>query len=157
MHVIAAAFGLSALLAHVPTAYVVLKFVGAAYLVWLGVSMLRSAGVRAEAPSMRKKSAKRAFVDSFLVEFLNPKTAIFFLAFLPQFVDPAGAFPIWVQFLILGAAVNLAFGSADLVAVFFTSYVMAKLKKSGPYQKLSQWLAGSLMILLGIRLALSNE
>jgi threonine/homoserine/homoserine lactone efflux protein len=126
VHVLAAALGLSALLTHVPTAYIALKFAGAAYLVWLGINMLRSSREQVGIPQSRKKSTKRAF-------------------------------PVWLQFLVLGAVVNIAFASADLVAVFFTSLVMEKMKRTGPYRKLTQWFAGSLMAILGVRLALSNE
>jgi threonine/homoserine/homoserine lactone efflux protein len=108
-------------------------------------------------PQSRKKSTIRAFLDNFLVELPTPKSAIFFVAFLQQFADPAGAFPVWLQFLILGVVVNIAFASADSGAVFFTSLVMEKMKHTGPYRKLTQWFAGSLMTILGIRLALSNE
>ncbi|MGI9373896.1 MAG: LysE family translocator [Hyphomicrobiales bacterium] len=157
VHVLAAAFGLAALLAAVPTAYTVLKFVGAAYLVWIGISMIYMKESPASAPKFKQKSSKRAFVDGFMVEVLNPKTALFFLAFLPQFIDPAAAFPVWVQFFILGFITNLFLSSADLVAVFFTSFIMRRLKESGPGKKIAQWVAGSMMIGLGINLALSKD
>jgi threonine/homoserine/homoserine lactone efflux protein len=96
-HVLGATLGLSAVFRYVPEAYALLKFAGAAYLVWLGIAMLRGGG-DAEAPTVAPKSARRAFIESIVVELLNPKVAIFFIAFLPQFVDPSASFPVWLQF-----------------------------------------------------------
>ena len=94
-HVFAAAFGLSAVFRHVPELYAALKIVGALYLVVLGIGMLRSRGTgAAEAAAPAPKTARRAFLESVLVELLNPKVAIFFIAFLPQFVDPSASLPI---------------------------------------------------------------
>ena len=88
-----------------------------------------------------------------MVEILNPKVAIFFIAFLPQFVDPAASLPIWLQFLILGTIVNFAFSSADIVTVLATSTVMAKLRHAGLGQKLVRLAGGSILIGLGVKLA----
>jgi len=102
VHVAAAAFGLSALLASSATAFSVVKYLGAAYLVWLGIRQFRrrvdrdAAGV--EPPP--GYSPARIFGEGVLVNVLNPKTAIFFLAFLPQFVDP-GRGPVAVQMVLL--------------------------------------------------------
>lgn len=150
-HVIAATLGLSAVFRYVPEAYTALKIAGAAYLVWLGVQMLRGGGTDA-APKIAPKSARRAFAESIVVELLNPKVAIFFIAFLPQFVDPAGSLPIWLQSLILGVIVNLAFSSADLVTVFAASAVVRRLKKSGTAERFARWIGGGLLIGLGIKL-----
>lgn len=150
-HVIAATLGLSAVFRYVPEAYTALKIAGAAYLVWLGVQMLRGGGMDA-APKIAPKSARRAFAESIVVELLNPKVAIFFIAFLPQFVDPAGSLPIWLQSLILGVIVNLAFSSADLVTVFAASAVVRRLKKSGTAERFARWIGGGLLIGLGIKL-----
>ncbi len=149
-HVIAATLGLSAVFRYVPEAYTALKIAGAAYLVWLGVQMLR--GGTDTAPKITPKSARRAFAESIVVELLNPKVAIFFIAFLPQFVDPAGSLPIWLQSLILGVIVNLAFSSADLVTVFAASAVVRRLKKSGTAERFARWIGGGLLIGLGIKL-----
>ncbi len=150
-HVIAATLGLSAVFRYVPEAYTALKIAGALYLVWLGVQMLRGGGTD-ETPRIAPKSARRAFAESIVVELLNPKVAIFFIAFLPQFVDPAGSLPVWLQSLILGVIVNLAFSSADVVTAFTASAVMARLKRSGAMARAARWIGGGLLIGLGVKL-----
>ena len=155
-HVFAAAFGLSAVFRHVPELYVALKIVGAVYLVWLGIGMMRSRGTAPDPAAVAPKSARRAFVESVVVELLNPKVAIFFIAFLPQFVDPTASFPIWLQFLILGTIVNFAFSSADLVTVLAASTVMGKLRSDGLGRKLVRYGGGSILVGLGARLALDR-
>jgi threonine/homoserine/homoserine lactone efflux protein len=150
-HVIAATLGLSAVFRYVPEAYTALKVAGALYLVWLGVQMLRGSGA-SDAPQIKPKSTRRAFMESIVVELLNPKVAIFFIAFLPQFVDPAGSLPIWLQSLILGVIINLAFSSADVVTVFTASAVVTRLRKSGTMERTARWIGGGLLIGLGVKL-----
>jgi threonine/homoserine/homoserine lactone efflux protein len=154
-HVLGATLGLSAVFRYVPEAYALLKFAGAAYLVWLGIAMLRGGG-DAQAPTIAPKSARRAFIESIVVELLNPKVAIFFIAFLPQFVDPSASLPVWLQFLILGVIVNFAFSSADLVTVFTATAVMGRLRKSGRAERVARWLGGGLLIGLGIKLGMDK-
>ncbi len=153
LHVFAAAFGLSAVFKHVPELYFAVKIAGALYLVWLGIGMIRSRLAATEGPVAPPKTVKRALLDSFIVEILNPKVALFFIALLPQFVDPAAAFPVWLQFLILGTIVNFAFSSADLVTVLGASVVVRTMKKTRTGFALGRWLGGSMMIGLGIKLA----
>jgi threonine/homoserine/homoserine lactone efflux protein len=157
VHVIAATLGLSAIFRHVPEAYVALKFAGAAYLVWLGISMIRAKVLSADMPMVRDKSVSRAFIESIVVEVLNPKVAIFFIAFLPQFVDPAASLPIWAQFLILGTIVNFAFSTADIVTVFLTSTVMTALRRTERAQRWLKWAGGTVLAGLGVRLALDRS
>lgn len=153
VHVFAAAFGLSAVFKHVPELYLAVKIAGALYLVWLGIGMIRSRLSAPDQPVAPPKTVKRALVDSFIVEILNPKVALFFIALLPQFVDPAASLPVWAQFLILGTIVNFAFSSADLVTVFGATLVMKTMKASRAGFALGRWLGGSLMIGLGVKLA----
>ncbi|MET0605105.1 MAG: LysE family translocator [Beijerinckiaceae bacterium] len=155
-HVIAATFGLSAVFRHVPELYAALKIAGALYLVWLGFTMMRQRDGAAPGAAIAPKTAKRAFFESVLVELLNPKVAIFFIAFLPQFVDPNASLPIWLQFLILGVIVNFAFTSADIVTVFAASAVMGRLKRDGGALKLFRVAGGSLLMGLGAKLALDR-
>lgn len=123
-------------------------------LIWLGFSMVRSK-LEGEAVNLaiEPKSARRAFIDSIIVDVLNPKTALFFLAFLPQFVDPAAAFPVWLQLLILGIAVNFIFSSADLVGVLLAGAMVGRLKRSSAVQVLARRAAGTVLMGLGVHLA----
>jgi threonine/homoserine/homoserine lactone efflux protein len=102
VHVAFAAAGLSAILASSATAFSVVKWLGVAYLVWLGLQRLLARDENADAPpGVRPEPLARVFRQSVLVQVLNPKVALFFLAFLPQFVDPSrGA--AWTQIVVLG-------------------------------------------------------
>jgi threonine/homoserine/homoserine lactone efflux protein len=100
VHVAAAALGLSALLASSAAAFTVLKYLGAAYLVYLGVRKLRERDEEPDRPS-EGRSRPRLFWEGVLVQVLNPKTALFFLALLPQFVDPARG-SVALQVVLLG-------------------------------------------------------
>lgn len=153
VHVVAAAFGLSAVFKHVPELFMAVKLAGAGYLVWLGIGMIRARLKDAEPEIRQAKTVKRALLDSFVVEILNPKVALFFIALLPQFVDPAATLPVWAQFLILGTIVNFAFSSADLVTVFGASMVMKLMRASKASFGFGRWIGGSLMIGLGVKLA----
>lgn len=156
-HVIAAALGLSAIFVHVPEAYLALKIAGAAYL-WIGIGMIRrkDAPDAADVSAVPPRSPRRAFLDSVVVELLNPKVAIFFIAFLPQFVDPAAAFPLWAQFLILGTIVNFAFSSADVVTILAASAVMGRVRRSGSVGRWMRYAAGSVLVGLGLKLAVAK-
>ncbi|WP_428700314.1 LysE family translocator [Stappia sp.] len=159
VHVGAAAAGLSVLFHAVPPLYLAVKIAGALYLAWLGVTLIRNAGKPAQggdAPAARTNSARKAFLESITVEVLNPKTAVFFLAFLPQFVDAGAAFPVWMQFLILGTAVNAMFSSADLACVLFAASLRSRLARSGRAQKLARRTGGAILIGLGAHLALQR-
>ena len=154
-HIIAAAAGLSALFHAVPVAYTCVKLAGAFYLVWLGISLFRSPDPQAE-NTAAPTGGRRAFLQSVTVEILNPKTAIFFLAFLPQFVDSAAALPIWAQLAILGTVVNLIFTFADVVSVFLADVILARLKRSSGVQALVRKAGGMILIGLGAHLALQK-
>lgn len=157
-HIIAAAAGLSVLFHAVPVVYALVKLAGAIYLIWLGISLFRAkaagAGdLQAETP----RSARKAFAESIVVEVLNPKTAIFFLAFLPQFIDSAASLPVWVQFVVLGLAVSVIFTIADVFAVALAGLVMARLNRSSTAQKLAQLAGGTILVGLGAHLALQRS
>ncbi len=156
-HVAAAALGLAAVLSYVPEAYAALKLAGAAYLVWLGLSILRRKLEVEDLPQALSRTARRAFFESVAVEVLNPKTALFFIAFLPQFVDPGAGLPVTAQFMILGTIVNLTFSSADLVCVLLASSILARLRRGGAMGRLAKIAGGSLLVGLGVRLALLRD
>jgi threonine/homoserine/homoserine lactone efflux protein len=90
------------------------------------------------------------------VEVLNPKTAIFFLAFLPQFVDVNATFPVWLQLLVLGTVVNVIFSSADIVFVLLAGSIMDRLSKSTRVQVWMRRAGGTLLMGLGMRLAMDR-
>jgi threonine/homoserine/homoserine lactone efflux protein len=107
-------------------------------------------------PGVAPKSARRAFFESVTVEVLNPKTAIFFMAFLPQFIDASGA-PVWVQFVALGTIVNLMFSLADVIGVMLASAIVSRLRGSSRAQKLMQRAGGAILVGLGTHLALQRS
>ncbi|MGI9303321.1 MAG: LysE family translocator [Gammaproteobacteria bacterium] len=161
VHVVAAAGGLSVLFHVIPALYVAVKVVGAIYLVWLGLAMIHSA-TKSESStrlvtSGRAKSARHAFLESIAVEVLNPKTAIFFLAFLPQFVEPAGSLPVWVQLMVLGTVVNLAFSSADLLCVWFAGAIVEGFRRTPRTGRIMECIGGSLLVGLGAHLAFQRS
>ena len=158
VHVVAAAAGLSVLFHVVPTLYLAVKLTGAAYLIYLGVRMFRAARADGETPValLAQKSTGRAFLESMLVEILNPKTAIFFLAFLPQFIDATAGFPVWLQFLILGTLVNAMFTIADIVCVLAASTVTARLSRVSSLQRNLQRAGGAILVGLGLHVALQR-
>jgi threonine/homoserine/homoserine lactone efflux protein len=121
VHVAAGALGVSAIVMASAEAFAVLKLVGAVYLVWLGIRTFRAA--RAAVPLAAKAAGtRRAFREGILVEALNPKTAAFFLAFIPQFIDPAAG-SVALQFGLLGC-LSVALNTAvDLVVARFAASV----------------------------------
>ncbi|MEL7259106.1 MAG: LysE family translocator [Pseudomonadota bacterium] len=127
VHIIMAAAGVSALLLAFPWAYDAIRYAGAAYLLWLAVQAWRASGELSEGRAAR--SVWRAIRRGFITNVLNPKTALFIFAFIPQFTDPAIG-PIWTQILVLGvifmvfgAAFSLSLGAA---AGFFAHALKAK-------------------------------
>lgn len=158
VHVLAAAMGLAILLQAIPSLYLAVKFAGAAYLIWLGISMFLTKAETAAKPQVAdRKSAARAFWESVSVEVLNPKTAIFYVAFLPQFADPSAAFPIWVQLIILGTIVNIMFSSADAICVVLADKITMLFKASSSANRIANKIGGSVLVALGVNLALDQR
>jgi threonine/homoserine/homoserine lactone efflux protein len=157
-HILAAALGLAALFAAIPALYAVVKLAGAGYLTWLGLTLFFG---RKEsyipAGLIEPKSPRRAFWDGVAVEILNPKTALFFLTFLPQFTDVSAALPLWGQLLVLGAIVNIIFSSADVFCVLLADEVVRLFRRSVSAHQLARRLGGGILIALGINLAVSRQ
>ncbi|MEM6709476.1 MAG: LysE family translocator [Pseudomonadota bacterium] len=156
LHVFAASAGLAVVLRTLPTAYLILKLLGAAYLIWLGISFWRRASDALALPDTAalETASQQSFWQSVVVEILNPKTALFFVAFLPQFADPSAALPLWAQLVVLGTLVNVMFSSADLLCVWLAQGLARRL----PVAATAGWLkrgAGCVLILLGARLGTS--
>ena len=118
-HVAAGAVGVSALMMASAEAFTVLKLAGAIYLVWLGIKTIRDAGAGVSV-NAGNVTAWRALRDGIAVEAFNPKTAAFFLAFLPQFVDPAIG-PVWLQFLALGLVSVILNTTVDVIVVLMAA------------------------------------
>jgi threonine/homoserine/homoserine lactone efflux protein len=156
VHVFASVVGLTAVLAASSMAFTALKWLGAAYLVWIGIRALTS---KASPPSAEPGAAmalprSAIFWQGFWSDVLNPKVAIFFLAFLPQFVDISNPnMGVTQQLLLLGITSNVVAIGLNLTLVCFASALTSRLRRS---QRVVAWLhkaMGSLFILLGIRLA----
>ena len=154
VHVAAAAIGLSAVLASSAEAFTVVKYAGAAYLLYLGIRALLSRGEDVEAPASRGR--RRLFWQGLVVAALNPKTALFFLAFLPQFMDPSRG-SVALQAAVLGALfVALATLSDAAYAVLAGSaggWLRRRLAHRGRLARIS----GGVYIALGAAAALSGE
>jgi threonine/homoserine/homoserine lactone efflux protein len=158
VHIFAAVVGLSAILASSQTAFVVLKYAGAAYLAYLAISLLRSPAhdAGAEAPTRDRQGGWRLFRSAALVNILNPKVALFFLAFLPQFVDPDAAVPA-VQILCLGLWFNFAGTIVNLIVAAATAHAAARVARTGWAAKAARWLAATILGGLAVQLALSES
>lgn len=147
-HVIAAALGLSALLLSSALAFDVVKYLGAAYLIYLGIRKLRSSDHIAE-QSVQRDSLRRIFLQGIVVAVLNPKTALFFFAFLPQFVDPATG-NITLQIVLLGLiTVTLAIVT-DSIYAFMAGTAGRWLRSSLRYLRFQRYFSGTVYIGLGL-------
>jgi threonine/homoserine/homoserine lactone efflux protein len=156
VHILAAAVGLSALLVSSALAFAIVKYLGAAYLIWLGVRAFLAKDPDPKAPVVPAAPLHRAFRDGFVVNLFNPKTAIFFLAFLPQFVDPARGAVHW-QILILG----LTFMGLGIVSDGMFALVAGTagnfLRRSQRFQRILRWFSGTSFIGLGVSAALATR
>ena len=161
VHVAAAAFGLAAVFHHFPFAYGVLKLLGAAYLVYLGIQHFRRAG-RSPSSSqqprgnLQARSGRRILAQSIVVEVSNPKTALFFLAFLPQFVDLSRGPPA-PQILVLGCIVSLSAIPCDLLVAWLSGRAATAMSKSACVARIQEYLSGSILVGLGIYVARSER
>ncbi|ACZ84497.1 LysE family translocator [Streptosporangium roseum] len=156
VHVAAAALGVSALLAASATAFAVVKYLGAAYLVWLGIRKLMSRPDDAEAAGPPVASRSRMFWEGFVVNVLNPKTAIFFLAFLPQFTDPSRG-PIAPQILLLGVIWITLGMASDGAFALLASAMAGRLRRSARARRRLDVTSGVVYIGLGAVAAFTGE
>ncbi len=153
-HVLAAGFGVSALLATSATAFGVVKFAGAAYLVYLGLHTLlrRDDGPLDVAAS--PGGIRRAFTQGSTTELLNPKTALFFLAFIPQFVDPAR--PLMPQFLLLGTISVCCNTAVDVLVALVAGPLGGWLRRSARLRRGQRAFTGCALVGLGASVALAD-
>lgn len=160
VHVFAAALGLSALLMASAAAFTVVKFAGAAYLVYLGVRTLLARDGLHDAPETSdgldgSSRSSEAFYQGIMAEILNPKAALFFLAFLPQFVNPQGS--IALQILLLGC-ISVSFNTAvDLVVANFAGSIGRRLRESVRLRRGQRLFSGCALIGLGAYVAVAGE
>lgn len=158
VHVSAAALGLSAILATSATAFTIVKYTGAAYLVYLGIKNLRcpQAGLRLPAESPERLSPWQAFKQGMLIDILNPKVAIFFMAFLPQFIRPEIA-AVPLQIAGLGILVILIGFPIECLFVLLAAKLMRALQTNSAIGPWLERLFSSILIGLGVKLALYEK
>ena len=150
VHILAATLGLSAILASSQAAFDLIKWIGAAYLLWIAFSLVRGKAAQAAQPG------RRTFRAAMLVNILNPKVALFFLAFLPQFVDPAAAMP-WLQILCLGLWFDLVGTLVNVVIALAAAGTAARLRNVAWIGAAARWLAATAIGALAVQLALASR
>ncbi len=157
-HVMAAATGLSLVLATSATAFTLVKYSGAAYLIYLGVRMIVSAreNLDAEIEIPDGQARRNPFWQGIATEVLNPKTAIFFLAFIPQFVNRTSGGVFW-QFLLLGTITVALNTSCDLIVTFMAAPIGARLRSSAVLRRRQRAATGLTLIGLGAFVAMSDS
>lgn len=156
IHALAAGLGLSAVLATSAMAFELLKYAGAAYLIWLGIKSWREpAPASGQVAGQVTAGARNLYLRSVVTGVLNPKVALFFLAFLPQFVAPERG---WVplQFLVLGVLLSLI----GLTHSLTLSYLIGRFGRGASHPRFARWkqrITGSVFIALGLRLAVQQR
>lgn len=155
LHVLAAAAGLSLLVAKSAAAFTIVKYVGAVYLVYLGVRLLLQMGGDTPSGRVAAQGPRRALLEGALVEVLNVKTALFFLAFLPQFVQPSK--PVVPQLVLLGTICVTLNTLVDIIAVLASARLLASRASRAARERLLRRASGTTMMSLGAFLALSRR
>ena len=156
VHVVAAAFGVSALIASSATAFTIVKYVGAAYLVLLGIRKLLARDAEEPDPEPSGPvTTRRLFWQGVVVNILNPKTALFFLAFLPQFVDPSAA--VAPQMLVLGTMLVGLGVVSDGTYALLAAGAGRKLRETAAARRRLDRLSGGVFVSLGLVAALAGE
>ena len=156
VHTLAAAIGLSALLMTSALAYNIVKYTGAAYLIYLGIRTILSREEQDTLATLQKRSLTTTFSQGVLSNVLNPKIALFFIAFLPQFVDSTQggiAIQIAILGLIFDAMTIFCFVSVALLSSSFGDW----LQNNSSWRPFQRWFTGSVLVCLGVRLALPEQ
>ncbi|EKV01227.1 putative threonine efflux protein [Leptolyngbya sp. PCC 7375] len=154
-HVVAAALGISIVLAASAFAFNLVKYLGAAYLIYLGIKTILSRDHHIGMANVRSTGYKRAFFQGVTVEVLNPKTALFFLAFIPQFINPDGV--VFAQFLLLGSTSVALNTSVDFIVIALAGPIGQWLKSSPRLRRGQRYATGTGLIALGSYVALTGE
>jgi len=158
VHICAATLGLSAILAASATLFNAVKIIGAVYLLYVGIGLIRSAATIATATiatDRRLTSMRGIFLQGFLTNVLNPKVALFFLAFLPQFVDSEAPNPL--AFLFLGAIFDINGTLWNLLVARLAAGISSALAPSMTFKQWFNRCVGGVLILVGLRLALADN
>ncbi len=155
VHVTVAAVGLSALLAASAKSFLIVKYAGAVYLIVLGVRSILSARRVSSIPSIQPHGTRRAFLEGIITEALNVKTALFFLAFIPQFVNHA--LPMAPQFVFLGLLCVCLNSGVDCLVVLLASRLSGYFRHSPRPARYMSYGSGSVLLGLGAYVALSES
>ena len=153
VHILAAVLGLSAILASSQAAFDLIRYAGALYLLWVAFTLVRGSG-GTEDSGQPRVPARRVFRAAMLVNILNPKVALFFLAFLPQFVDPDAAVPA-LQILALGIWFDLVGTLVNVAVALAIAAGAARLGRRAWISRAARWFAATTMAALALQLALS--
>lgn len=153
VHTVLAALGLSVILAQSAVVFMMVKIAGAVYLAYLGLTMLLAKAPLATAPSQAAMSPKDTFWQGLIIDVLNPKVALFFLSFLPQFIDPQNSYGI-IPFLILGLTFIVTGALWLLFVVYFSAKVTTLLREK---TNVMNKVCGSIYILLGAKLLTAEK
>jgi threonine/homoserine/homoserine lactone efflux protein len=156
VHTVAIASGLAALLRALRLAYEIVRLAGAAYLIWLGVQALRGKAGPASSKTLDRASEWAVFRQGAITNILNPKVALFFLAFLPQFADPARG-SVALQIVVLGCVFNTSGTIVNIAVAHLAASAGRWLGARGDVERIFRWLTASVFIGLGLRLALGDR
>lgn len=156
IHAGAAALGLSVILAYSPLAYTVVKYLGAGYLVYLGVQILLVRERQLPTAVLAHATLTRVFWQGVVTELLNPKIVLFFLSFLPQFVDPARG-SVAGQTLVLGLLFHVTGVPINMLVAVIGGAMASWVSQNPVFARVRNGLAGAVLIGLGVRLALSER
>ena len=155
-HTLATAFGLSALLMSSAVAYDLVKYAGAGYLVYLGARALLSKSQLREQSELKRASLSSIFYQGVVTNVLNPKVALFFLAFLPQFAK-AGNGSIARQIISLGFLFNISGTLVNVIVALLGGRIGAAFKRRPAFAQTQRWLTGGVFIALGLRMAFAKR
>ncbi len=159
VHVFAAALGVSIILAKSAMAFATVKYVGAAYLCFLGIKMIleaRRPEVAADEPAPQQNNARNPLWQGIATEVLNPKTALFFLSFIPQFVNRSNGH-VFLQFVTLGTISVAMNTTADLIVIALAGPLGERIRSSAKFRRRQRTATGAIMIGLGAYLAVSDS
>jgi threonine/homoserine/homoserine lactone efflux protein len=156
-HALAMALGLSTLFLYSPLAFAIVKYLGAAYLIYLGVSALLSRGAfHAATTGAAPLSLGTVYRQGVVTDLLNPKVALFFISFLPQFVDPSAGSPT-LQILFFGLLFHVTGVPVNLIVALAGGRLATLLARWPSWARIQNWISGTVLVALGLRLALSEQ